>query len=260
MDTQVTKPKKSQGWMVLYIGLVIVGRQLAGIGGAIGGVFIAFGLNKVLRNPDYSKGKKVFYSILYSIGGIVMALAIGIALTLALQHYFPTIEKKSNVESTYQIPSNFTVYKNQNMEISSLVYPTGWTVTEGKKDEYEVNFQAPNKVANIMVNLTALEAGQSLDYKTYTSRIIEQAKTEPRISFEKTGEQIKNINGKDWLVYDSIVGVKSANTVYYTRTAMLNTDASGRQYFQILMESDKDHFAEDSAILDKVIESFRFYK
>ena len=261
MENQNIKPKKSlNNWYVLYLVLLIGGQQLAGNGGAIAGVFIALGLNKVLRNADYSKGKKVFYSILYSVGGIVIALVIGMALTLALRHYFPTVGQKSNIESTYQVPSNFTAYKNQNMEISSLAYPTGWTITEGKKDEYQVNFQAPSKVSNITVSLTALDIGQSLNYKTYTAGLVEQVKAEPSISFEKTGEQIKNINGKDWLIYDSILGVKSANTVYYNRTAMLNTDASGRQHFQFLMESDKDHFAEDSAILDKVIESFRFYK
>lgn len=261
MDTQITKPKKSQGWMLLYLALLIVGQRLAGIGGAMGGAFIAFGLNKVLRNPDYSKGKKVFYSILYSIGGIVMALVIGIALTLALRYYFPTIGQKSNIESTYQVPSNFTAYKNQNMEISSLAYPTGWTVTEGKKEEYQVNFQAPDRTANITVNLTALDAGQTLDYKTYTAGLVEQAKAEPSINFEKTDEEIKNINGKDWLIYNSIVTIKNTGNIYYNRTAMLITgNGGGRQYFQFLMESDKDHSVGDFAILDKTIESFRFYK
>lgn len=261
MDNQIEKPKKPLNWMILYIALLVIGQKLAGIGGAIGGVFIAIGLNRVIRNPNYPKNKKILYSLLYTIGGIVMALVIATGLTFVLRYYFPTIGQKSNIESTYKVPSNFSSYKNENMEISSLAYPTGWTIAEGKKDEYQVNFQAPDKIANITVNLTALDAGQTLDYKTYTSGLAEQAKAEPSIGFEKTGEEIKNINGKDWLIYDSIISVKSANKVYYNRTAMLLTGKyNNRQYFQFLMESDKDHFAEDSTTLNKVIESFRFYK
>ncbi len=261
MDNQIEKPKKPLNWMILYIALFVIGQQLAGIGGAIGGVFIAFGLNRVIRNPNYPKNKKILYSILYTIGGVAMALVIAFGLTLVLRYYFPTIGQKSNIESTYQVPSNFSTYKNENMEISSLAYPTGWVITEGKKDEYTVNFQSPDRIANATVNLLALDEGQTLDYKTYTTELTEQAKAEPSITFEKTGEEIKSINGKDWLIFDSIVGVKSQNTFYYNRTAILVTGKYGnRQYFSLIIESDKDNFSEDLKISDKMIESFRFYK
>jgi len=261
MDNQIVKPKKPLNWMILYIALLVIGQQLAGIGGAIGGVFIAFGLNRVIRNPNYPKNKKILYSILYTVGGVAMALVIAFGLTLVLRYYFPTIGQKSNIESTYQVPSNFSTYKNDNMEISALAYPTGWTVNEGKKDEYTVNFQSPDKIANVTVNLLALDEGQTIDYKTYTTTLSEEVKAEQSITFEKTGEQIKNIDSKNWLIYDSIIGVKSQNTLYYNKTAILVTGKyGGRQYFQLLMESDKENFVEDSKILDKMIESLRFYK
>ncbi len=260
MDNQTPKSKKALNWMILYIALLIIGRELAGIGGAIGGIFIAFGLNRVIRNPNYTKNNKVLYSIFYSIGGIAISFFIALVLTLALRYFFPTIGQKSNIESTYQIPSDFSIYKNDNMEISSLAYPTGWTVKEGKKDEYTVNFQSPDRIANVTVNLFMLNEGQTLDYKTYTAGLVEQVKAESSISFEKIEEEIKNINGKDWLIYNSILGIKSNNAFYSNRTALLVTGKyNNRQYFQILMESDKDHFIDDAKILDKIIESLRFY-
>jgi hypothetical protein len=264
MENQNIKPKKSlNNWYVLYLVLLIGGQQLAGIGGAIGGVFIAFGLNKVLRNADYSNGKKVFYSILYSIGGIIMALVIGIALTFVLRYYFPTIGQKSNIESTYQIPSNFTAYKNQDMEISSLAYPTGWTVTEGKKDEYKVLFESPNKISNATVSLLVSEKDKLIDYKTYWAQIAEEFKSQPNIDIQKTSEEIKNINGKEWLIITITLTPKDSDKTYYSKQAVLITgkgDPHQNQYYIFLMESDKEHSAEDFATLDKMIESFRFYK
>lgn len=261
MDNQIVKPKKPMNWMILYIALSLIGQQLLGIGGAIGGVFIALGLNRVIRNPNYPKNKKILYSILYTVGGIAMALIIVRGLTLVFIYYFPTIGLKPSIESTYQVPSNFSTYKNDNMEISALAYPTGWTVNEGKKDEYTVNFHSPNKRANVTVDLFVLDEGQTIDYKTYTITFFDEAKAEPSVTFEKTSEQIKNIDSKDWLIYDSIIGVKSQNTLYYNKTAILVTGKyGGRQYFQILLESDKENFVEDSKILDKMIESLRFYK
>lgn len=113
MDNQIEEPKKPLNWMILYLALLVIGQQLAGIGGAIGGVFIAFGLNRVIRNPNYPKNKKILYSILYAIGGVVMALVIAFGLTLALRYYFPTIEQKPNIESTYQVPVSTS---NNNLE------------------------------------------------------------------------------------------------------------------------------------------------
>lgn len=258
MFNKNSKPKKPLNWMILDAALLIFGGKLAGIGGAIGGAFIAFGLNKVITNPNYPKSKKILYSILYTIGGVAMALIIATGLAFALVYYFPTIGQKSNIESTYQVPSNFSTYKNTNMEISSLAYPTGWKVTEENKDEYAVSFESPNGTTAVTVNLLLSDEGQTLDYKTYTTKLTELAKAEPSITFEKTGEEIKSINGKDWLIYNSIVGIK--NTVYQNRTAILVTGKyDNRQYFQFLMESDKDNFVEDSKILDKMIEYFRSY-
>lgn len=261
MDDQVIKPKQTFSWVILYIVLLIFGQQLAGIGGAMGGAFIAFGLNKVIQNQNYSINKKFLYSILYIIGGIVMALIIITGISFVLRYYFPTIGQKSNIEATYQIPPNFSDYKNENMGISSFAYPIGWNVKEGKKDEYAVNFQAPDRVANVTANLLVLDVGQTLDYKTFTTNLVEQAKTETSISFQKTEEAVKTINGKDWLIYNSMVGVKSTNSTYYNRTALFVTGKNNdRQYFQFLLESDGNHFAEDSKIFDKMIESLRFYQ
>jgi hypothetical protein len=49
--------------------------------------------------------------------------------------------------------------------------------------------------------------------------------------------------------------------LYYNKGGILKTGkGEGRQFYQFLMETDKEHSAEDFAILDKVIESARFYK
>ncbi len=261
MNDASMKSKKPMVWLIVYIVLIVVGQQLAGVGGIIGGAFIAFGLNRAIRNPAYSKGKKILFSVLYAIGGVAIALVIALLLTLVIRYYFPSAGQKSNIESTYQVPTDFSSYKNGNIGISALVYPVGWTIKEADKEEYAVNFQSPNTIANVTASMFLLDEGQMFDYKSYTARLKDEAKSEPRIGFEVMAEEIKNINGKDWLVYNSIITIKSSDNSYYNRTAILSTGKSNkRQYFLLLMESDKEHFAEDSKMFDKIIESARLYE
>ncbi len=255
--------KESQKWGYVYLVLVILGIRLAGIGGLVAGIFMAYGLSRVNRNALYTKSKKILYSILYVVVGVCIAIAISTALMYTVKTFYPELGMKKDIESGYQIPAGYTAYKNANLDISSLAFPEGWTIKEGNKEDYMVNFQSPDRIANITVDLVLLPEGQSIDYKTYSTEITKELTADPRVTFEQKGEMVKDINGRSWLLIEGIIGFKDGdvNNTYYNRGGILKTGkGEGRQFFQFLMETDKEHSAEDFAILDKVIESARFYK
>lgn len=262
IQTEALK-KESQKWGYVYLVLVILGIQLAGIGGLVAGIFMAYGLSRVNRNALYTKSKKILYSILYIVVGVCIAIAISTALMYTVKTFYPEFGMKKDIESGYQIPAGYTAYKNANLDISSLAFPEGWTIKEGNKEDYLVNFQSPDRIANITVDLVLLPEGQSIDYKTYSTEITKELTADPRVTFEQKGEMVKDINGKSWLLIEGNLGFKDGdiNSLYYNKGGILKTSkGEGRQFYQFLMETDKEHSAEDFAILDKVIESARFYK
>ncbi len=266
MKSLILTEIKKNFYSYLSISLVAFGWKLVGIAGVIGSAIICYGLKKTIENSNYSKNKKIVYSVLYCVGGVIISFIIAMALAMALAGFFGgNIYSKTNVEEGYRVPQGYQVYKNPKTVFSALTYPNNWTVEE-YYDEYETLFESPDKERGITASFFYWEDEENIDLKTYTSKFFtEQAlKQEPLIiKFEKIHEQIKKIHGKDWLIYDSIIHYGDSRTVariYHNRTAIVATgEYDNRQHVQLLLESDKDHFQSDAAIFDTMIESARFY-
>jgi len=264
MALKENSDKKKYLWSFLYLVLVIVGQQLAGIGGIVGAVIISFGIHRTCRNPDLSTTKKWIYSILYTIGGLIVAWIIVILLTGVLAGIFganslANVNSDKNIEANYTVEQGFKTYKNSNMEISALQYPADWTVTEDK-DNYQVVFESPDKISAITVTLYGLEEGQTINLNTYTADLLKEDQADDSFSFQKTNEQIKKINGKDWLIFDGIMTIPASNYVALERIALFVTGKyEGRQYLNFILETNADNFATESIRFDNVLESVRIY-
>jgi hypothetical protein len=76
------KSNRIISWTLVLVVLVIIGWQLAGIGGAIGAALISFGLQKTIEDRSYSKNKKTLFSFVYVIAGVVLALVIAVPVTM----------------------------------------------------------------------------------------------------------------------------------------------------------------------------------
>jgi len=202
-----------------------------------------------------NKRRKIFLTVsAVVVGALIITLVI-----LKVTHYEPSSGPSVASGPAYQLPPNFSVYKSNHLDIQSMAYPTGWNIKEGSGDDYTVSFESTSTKSNVGVILIAMDEGDTLDYSNYTERLSAMAKTEPAIkSFEKSNESIKTINGREWLIYDTKVTIASTGATYYNRTGLVKTGkGAGRQYFQILLESDKAHFLEDSLTFDTMVDSFR---
>ena len=77
------KSKHPYLWSLSYLVVIIVGQILGGIAGLLCGFVIIFGLNKTWNNPTYKTSKKVLFSFLYVMLGVVV-LAVASLLFSAL--------------------------------------------------------------------------------------------------------------------------------------------------------------------------------
>ncbi len=200
--------------------------------------------------------KRSAHFIWYLIAGIAGVIVLGSVLFLQKNNLSDSLTV-FNSNKNYKIPEGFKSYKNQYMELSALAYPADWTVSEDR-DKYQVVFESSDKRNAVTVTLLALDKGQTLDYSTYTSALLEKMKGNSGIQFYKVSEEIRKINDKDWLVFDGVLHL-NGNSVYYNRYALCVTGKfSGRQYIQFILESDKSHFLADAIVFDKIIESAKF--
>lgn len=69
-------------WYLFYILAVIIGQKILGLGGFIGGGFIAFGVHRTLLNDNISKTKKWIYSSLYVVAGVAISFVVLFILSL----------------------------------------------------------------------------------------------------------------------------------------------------------------------------------
>jgi len=104
--------KKKYFWSILYLVLVIVGHQLAGIGGFVAGVIIAFGIHRTCRNETFSKTKKWIYSILYVIGGVIIGILV---YAIVLGAIDGLMGKSSGAESSASRELKVLVDKNDSI-------------------------------------------------------------------------------------------------------------------------------------------------
>ena len=65
--------RKEYGWFAFYIALVVIASRLGGVVGAVVSVLVVAGLYKTLKNPGYSTTRKTLLSILYAVGGVIVA-------------------------------------------------------------------------------------------------------------------------------------------------------------------------------------------
>lgn len=216
---------------------------------------------KIIKKLEpLEKKEENFDFIKHCLRGLVIIALVAFLGFSVIRYFYPTFGQSSHIESTYQVPSDYLIYKNENMFISSLTYPQNWNLTEGVNGEQSLILEADDRPSNITASLVTLDKGQSIDYRAYTYNLAKLLKTNPSISFEKTGENLETMNGKEWLVYDSIMTLNDSGEVYYNRTAILKTGKKGgREYFHFLLESDKDHLAEDIQTFNNVIRSLRYY-
>lgn len=251
--------KKIFSWWGLSFLLVFLGYKLAGIGGAVGGAIISYGLQKTVKNGNYSKQKKIAFSVLYCVGGMAAALIIATTLTVAVQKFFgPNVFADPNVEKNYTVPVGYERYENSKTEISSLVYPKDWIVQENN-GAFEVAFVTAETRA-VVAKLFLVNDGQKIDLKTYAADLETAVKKTPEVKFDKVNEQMKKIHGRDWLIFDSIVHDVNDFAVY-ARTAIVVTGKyDNRQYIQFSLQSDKDNFPADATIFDTMIDSVRLYQ
>ncbi|MBM3232955.1 hypothetical protein FJZ18_02185 [Candidatus Pacearchaeota archaeon] len=256
--------KKAWGWWILYLTLFIIGQQLAGLGGIIGAAIIAFGIHRTIRNPNYSRGKKILFIVLYIIGGLVVAILILMALLSIIGgifggNYISNVKSNSNIEVNYTAPVGFKTFESKNLELSALSYPSNWKATEDKAN-YQVVFESPAQNALITVTLYDLGEGKTFNMNTYTADIAKADQEEDSFSFQKTNEQIKTINGKKWLIFDGIISVPAQSYTASERIAIYVTGKyDGRQYLHFILETKAEDFAKQAEEFDKVIESARFY-
>ena len=249
--------------------LVILGQRLAGIGGALGGALIAWGLSRTIRNPDYSKGKKILYSILYVAGGVVLAVIMAAVLIGVIPGLFGVpltkADTPSSGETSTQPPvsssdsaspdtsttlEGYKYYKNIDLSIKSMPYPESWIVNESLKD-YRVVFSSPQKDAWITSTTYARE--EKMDLRTYMADL-RKAAQEPNEQMKVTilNDKIENINGKDWLFFDATVDY--GNVVAYERSAIVVTGLyGGKQSMQIMLETNEAKFSTYSETFNKII-------
>lgn len=115
--------KKSYMWSILYIALLIIGQALAGIGGMIGAFIISFGVHKVVRNPDLSTSKKWVYSILCTVGGLIVAFLVMLVFALILIGTSEASESQVLADVSGDVPAG--EYGGQSF---SIAYATELTI------------------------------------------------------------------------------------------------------------------------------------
>jgi len=184
---------------------------------------------------------------------IIVILIIVVALILF--KVFKSQSSPISIEPGYTIPEGFTVYSNRPLGLSAFAYPNDWNVMKGR-DEYEIAFVSPNREASVSIEQLYLEQGEKLNYETYLTRLLSE---DPSVQFEKTNEQIKNINGKDWLLFGGRLTIGSVSRqVQYG--IYITSDPSGRQFYRFLLDSTKDRIASDTALFTTMLESARFFE
>jgi uncharacterized MAPEG superfamily protein len=202
--------RKEYGWFIFYILFVVISARLGGAVGAAIGVLVIFALYRTLKNPVYSKTKKIFLSLVYLIGGVILIFLISALLLEGIYRMFgeravaslspefqaaqsrtlsaapftsstaPSLAEKpsaTGLENAPYIDSRYAF---------SISYPMGWTTDTSKStanQEY-VEFDDPSNNEIALENIT-VEPAKGFDRQTFTKDVIAQ--------FETTGAPYSNL-------------------------------------------------------------------
>jgi len=158
--------RKEYGWFAATILVVIFGAKLAGIGGSVGGILALEGIYRTLKNQSYSTGKKVLFSLGYTVAGVALAAVIVFAFIFLFQKMGwvtqPSTDAAQQVlnAATTQATVPFAISTdNSNLanayintrEGFEIRQPKDWTIEEVGTDGLVVQFDDPNQ------NIFALE-------------------------------------------------------------------------------------------------------
>lgn len=191
--------RKEYWWFAFYIFLIVGAARFAGAIGAVVSVLVATGLYTTLKNNQYSVGKKVIFSILYVVSGIVAGfIAINVfvgSLTWfmgeravdSLTPEFQEAQSRELVNESFKdhstsesISTAPSTMNTSNLEGAAYVDssygfsirpPKGWlTDTSGTNATVEFGVPTNDEIALITVNA---ELARGYDLQTYAKSVIQ---------------------------------------------------------------------------------------
>ncbi len=247
---------KSKAFLELFLIIfpILIGFKLAGVGGLLGGFIIVFGINRTIRNIDFSASKKIIYSVLYLVGGVVLALLVAFGLTYAMKTFWP--QNISPKTISVRPPSGFSEYRNETLEVQNLFYPSGWETTFDQ-EQYMVTFEAPDTSRTILFGIVAVGEGETFETKTIADGVILSFKNEG-MTIDSSKDETTEVNGQKALYTDIIFRNKTPDTLYERVIVFPTGRYGGRQYVYFIMNTDKGRRVSDMQILDTMVKSLKF--
>ena len=255
----VSAGKGNMYWMILYIGAIIILPKLFGsIPGIIGAIVLIFGIYRITHKIELSKNKKILYSILVSLGGIIIALVLSLILTGAFDKLINTSSKTTeNNQNTDQLQTTtattksdsskeFKVYTMSNS--LKVLYPADWTASQGD-NEYVVNLQSKDNEKMIEVSYNVLPDGESKNVNVWKTDVIGYGKANPDLGIDQSSIEIKKIAGNNTLIFNQTGGG------LYATQAIIPVESSGNnKYIQFTLKTNTANLlSSNQVILDEVI-------
>jgi len=237
-------------YMILFIGSIIILSKLFGsIPGIIGAIILFFGIYKTVSRVTLSKNKKILYSIICGIGGIVSALLISLLLQSIFIRFAPSINDQVPYKglNKNQIVQRFEIYSMKNG--LKIAYPSDWSIHEGD-NEYVANIQPASRNGLIEVSYNVWSDNQSKSIEEWKSDVITLANSNPEIGIDKSSIVIKKILENYFIFLNTIVKKEG---VFARQAVTIIEGSNNNKYIQFTLKTDEQNFIGDQLILDNII-------
>jgi hypothetical protein len=269
--------QKQYGRAFLYIALVVLGAQFAGIIGSVGAAIVIYGIHRVLTNSAYSTKRKWIQSLIYVIAGMLVVFIVESLVATVLVSIWPnavlsnTLSKvpyssnsfvsSSTPNATKQATSTLTDLKGASYTDAKDGFkinpPKNWVVNKDQTTS-NVEFDDPSQ-NTVGIETVSSDSAKAYTLSTYAKAVMYnfQSSAGPNADIKIVNQGSASLDGQPAYKYEVTYNYSQNGQTYPFHAIEIMAINNGVGYY-IFATSMEQSWVEDAPKLNDSILTFHY--